>query len=645
MLTFSTMNKRLLLITTCAFASIAIALAAGPKKKVHTIGDSTMSEYATDGSTDKRGWGQFLQQFFNSTNITVNNRGKAGASSKSFYKEPGFWDTLVKGGKDEMKSGDFLLIQFAHNDEKNSGADGEEVKKYYMKQGAANRVRNIDYRGTTPFETYQEYMRNFIKEAKAMGVKPIVVGPIARSYFNGDGSKITRAGKHDLGDSHSIIKDGVFLEEQKVGASDHTFDYVKAAIDVANEFDDVPFIDLTELTAKLYEKYGYQYCAKKLFCSADKTHPAALGAALIAHEFAVQLKQQAETETDAKKKAVLAELAQDVIVSNGISFSPSDGDMGMAYVGSQVDKKITMSAFDMASEYGTVKVTANNSFQISLDKYTWNESVNVKYTNSTLMTPLYIRANTTTGGITKCQLTAVEGSNTYTHELKIENIDKNSGEEASAFWKLSPTSTAPTATNLVAAEVKMADMFIENFSMEPISPKGHSQMLLFNIKDGTWPATDFDESSTRYVEFKATVPKGKILNLSEISLDVCSFGGNNGCYNIYVATKEDFSDKELIGKAIKASKEYCTTISKELLMRVPDGESVYIRLYPWMKVTEKVQGKCIGISDVSIKGRLFDAPPPPPAPKNAKPGVKRPAGGAAKPAAKKPATPAAKPRK
>ena len=76
------MNRRILSVMTCAFAVFSIAL-AGPKKKVHTIGDSTMSEYVANGSTNKRGWGQMLQQFFNLDNITINNRGKAGASRKS----------------------------------------------------------------------------------------------------------------------------------------------------------------------------------------------------------------------------------------------------------------------------------------------------------------------------------------------------------------------------------------------------------------------------------------------------------------------------------------------------------------------------------------------------------------------------------
>lgn len=636
------MNKRILLITTCALASFAMALAAGPKKKVHTIGDSTMSEYATDGSTDKCGWGQMLQQFFNSESVVVNNRAKAGASSKSFYKEPGYWNTLVKGGKDEMKAGDFLLIQFAHNDEKNNGADGDELKKYFRRQGAASRAGKTDYRGTTAYETFRTYIHSFIEEAKAMGVKPIVVAPIARNYFSSDGSKITRSGKHDLGDNYSAIKDNSFLEELKVGPNDHTYDYVQAAKEVAEEFDDVPFINLTELTAKMYEKYGYSYCSKKLFSSSDKTHTAALGANLIAHQFVIQLKKQAESEADPKKKAILAELAEGLDLSNSFLFSPSDGDMGLAYIGAEVDSKFTVSAFDMPSEYGNAKISADNGFLVSLDKYTWSESVNVKYTNYTLMSPIYIRANTTTSGFISCKLTVTDGTRTSTKVTKIEVIDPQKGENASATWQLTQDSKKPTSNLLEASEIKLSEMFIEDFQMEPVSPTGHSKMVLFNVEGGTWPGVYSDEVPTRYIEFKATVPKGKIMNLSEISLDICGFGGNNTCYNVYCATKDDFSDKELIGKGLKTSKEYCTTINKEFLTKVGEGKSVYIRIYPWMKVTDKVSGKCIGISDVCIKGKLFDAPPPPPAPKNTKTSA-RTTKPAAKPTAK--GTTPAKPRK
>ena len=315
----------------CTLALLTVGMPVEAKKKVHTIGDSTMANYPTDGSTDKRGWAQMLQQFFNKDNILVNNRGKSGASSKSFYKEAAYWPTLVTGGSDAMQAGDFLLIQFAHNDEKNGGADGDVVKQYYTNKGDAASAASTDYRGTTASGTYKDYIRKYINEAKAMGVKPIVVGAICRKYFsNGD---IRRNGRHDLGDSFTLCDGQTLTKGNSVPASDDTYDYVVQARNVADEYDDVPFIDLTTLTANMYIQYGEAYCIANLFCNDDSTHPALLGATLIAREFAQQLKVQAETETNAKKKAILAELAQDVIVSSEITFNPTSGDMGRAYQG------------------------------------------------------------------------------------------------------------------------------------------------------------------------------------------------------------------------------------------------------------------------------------------------------------------------
>ena len=69
----------------------AAVLPATAIKKVHTIGDSTMANY-DENATVTRGWAQYLQQFL--TGLTVNNRGKAGASSKSFYEEPAYWKSV-----------------------------------------------------------------------------------------------------------------------------------------------------------------------------------------------------------------------------------------------------------------------------------------------------------------------------------------------------------------------------------------------------------------------------------------------------------------------------------------------------------------------------------------------------------------------
>ena len=114
--------------------------------KVHSIGDSTMQTY-DESSTDKRGWAQMLQQFFDANFVTVNNRGKSGASSKSFYNEAAYWPTMVasKSSNTTIEQGDYVLIQFAHNDEKNNGMDGDEVIAYYKSIGNTTEAASTDY--------------------------------------------------------------------------------------------------------------------------------------------------------------------------------------------------------------------------------------------------------------------------------------------------------------------------------------------------------------------------------------------------------------------------------------------------------------------------------------------------------------------
>ena len=429
---------------------LTVTIPSEAKKKVHTIGDSTMANYATDGTTDKRGWAQMLQQFFNVDNVTVNNRGKSGASSKSFYLESAYWPTLVTGGSDAMQAGDFLLIQFAHNDEKNGGADGDVVKEYYANQGDATTAASTDYRGTTASGTYKEYIRKYIDEAKAMGVKPIVVGPICRKYFSTDGQSIKRNGMHDLGDNFTICDGTTLSTRNSVPASDDTYDYVAQARNVANEYDDVPFIDLTTLTANLYLSYGEAYCTSNLFCNDDSTHPAALGATLIAREFAQQLKSQAETETDYKKKEILMELAEDVIVSSEITFNPTSGDMGKAYQGQSIVKEFNISAFSVDAD-SEMTITTGNGFLVSLDKTNYGNSVTVNANGNNIITSVYVKTNLNNPGEITGTLTASVGSQTASINLRAEAISLTGGTETSAIWRLTSSCEPEEASILPEA--------------------------------------------------------------------------------------------------------------------------------------------------------------------------------------------------
>lgn len=229
------MKRRLGILSLIAFLFLGMTNA---KVKVHTIGDSTCANY-DEGATVTRGWAQYLQQFL--TGVDVNNRAKSGASSKSFYQESAYWKS-VKG---QMTAGDYVFIQFAHNDEKNSGMDGGEVKAYYTSIGDNAKASATDYRGTTPSNTYRAYLIKYIEETRALGCTPVLVGPICRMYFSGN--QIRRNGQHDLGDSFSQLTADGIKEKQSVPADDHTMDYVWQMKKVGEEMN-VPFLDLTTAT-------------------------------------------------------------------------------------------------------------------------------------------------------------------------------------------------------------------------------------------------------------------------------------------------------------------------------------------------------------------------------------------------------------
>lgn len=238
------------LIALAISSLFLFSLNAAPRR-VHTIGDSTMSDYQP-AATPKRGWGMYLQAFFNTDSVSVNNRGKSGASTRTFYQTPNLWPSV----KQQMKAGDYLIIQFAHNDEK---CKGEDVYVQNAKLRAEGKDTLTDMRGTEPNTTYKEFLRTYIREARSMGVTPILMSPICRAYFQKDGT-INDEGRHKLVESK---------------------DYVKAMREVALEMW-VPFLDMTARSREFYEQQGKDYCMANYFNCGDKTHTSAAGGMAVA---------------------------------------------------------------------------------------------------------------------------------------------------------------------------------------------------------------------------------------------------------------------------------------------------------------------------------------------------------------------------
>ena len=80
------------------------------KTTIFMIGDSTMANKVLTGGNPERGWGQMLPGFL-SEEIVVDNHAQNGRSSKSFI-DGGLWQKVI----DKVRPGDYVFIQFGHND-------------------------------------------------------------------------------------------------------------------------------------------------------------------------------------------------------------------------------------------------------------------------------------------------------------------------------------------------------------------------------------------------------------------------------------------------------------------------------------------------------------------------------------------------
>lgn len=162
---------------------------------VYLIGDSTVSDQRYEPAAS---WGQMLPRFFKDT-VAVANHAESGETIKSFISGLRLAKVLQL-----IKEGDYLFIQFAHNDQK------PHWPQTYVEANS----------------TYQTYLKVLIAEARLRGATPVLVTSMERRKFDNSG-RITRS----LGD------------------------YPEAMRAVANE-EDVALIDLEPMSIDLYETLG-----------------------------------------------------------------------------------------------------------------------------------------------------------------------------------------------------------------------------------------------------------------------------------------------------------------------------------------------------------------------------------------------------
>ncbi|MGJ7031285.1 rhamnogalacturonan acetylesterase [Niabella hirudinis] len=222
----------------------AFAPAIQQKKiKIFLAGDSTMAikEKRTFPET---GWGMPFIYFWDSS-VTVINKAKNGRSTSSFKKE-GLWQSII----DEAGPGDYVLIQFGHNDE-------VPTKKTY-----------------TPQPEFKNNLVQFINETRNKGSIPVLITPVARRKFDNKGK---------IMETHAVYAAIV----RAVARQEHT-----------------PLIDLDQTSQQLYQQLGDAY-SKLLFMhlapgehpnypsgKTDDTHFTELGARKIAELVLADIRKQ-----------------------------------------------------------------------------------------------------------------------------------------------------------------------------------------------------------------------------------------------------------------------------------------------------------------------------------------------------------------
>lgn len=233
--------KKILLIFSIAISTLIVAQ---QKPTLFLIGDSTMANKENPDKNPEHGWGQVLPKFL-TNGIEIQNHAVNGRSSKSFRTE-GRWEQVEK----QLKKGDFVIIQFGHNDQKI-----KDSTKF-----------------TNPYTQYRANLERYVNEARAKRAIPVLMTSIVRRNFN---------------------ENGVLIDTHK--------EYPLVVRMVANDLK-VPFVDMQLLTEQMEIAYGPEN-SKKLHLyykegedpyypkgKEDDTHLSKLGAETVAKLAAKSLK-------------------------------------------------------------------------------------------------------------------------------------------------------------------------------------------------------------------------------------------------------------------------------------------------------------------------------------------------------------------
>ena len=579
----------------------------GGKKKitVRTTGDSTAANQSEE--SNKRGWAQMFQQFLNE-NATVVNTAKSGTSSKSFYPE--YWSQKTKP---YIEPGDYVFIQFGHNDEKAGGMDGDTLLMQMHEAGRddlaqANEALSC---GTSPMGAYRKYIQKYIDETRAAGGIPIVFTPICRNQWT-DG-KVRRSAKHDLGDGCATAFNteydgsGDMYVRGTAPLGDPTYDYAANAIDVAKA-NGVDYIDLTSITASMMEEMGQTAVSKIWFCQdttingvfhrGDGTHPSPLGASLIARAAAKALKE----------KGIMADYLN---IDAAIMVNPNNSyDFGKGYLGSSVVKEFSVAGYELQPAQGNITITATEGYEVgTATDGQFASTLTLPYSSANLpFTYFYVKASPRSEGDNPGSITITNGDDAtaVTVQLNVAGLNIEGGSETLCLWPLQKnTKENCTVTGAcIGYPETFSNTYAQNYAGDMTWPEGDPynqtkpSIQCITIEGDKWPTNEIDEASDRYAQFVVEAPQGSALYIDSISFYITSRGSNGMCAKVQYSTDPSFATPQTILYQQGFNAKHPEFVSAKPVIELAAGEKLYVRVLPW-----STSGKgTLALCDMAIHG-------------------------------------------
>lgn len=524
----------------------------------------------TEDRRPQMGWGEKVPMFFNS-NVQVKNWALGGRSSRSFYYEATRWPAI----KPQIKAGDYVIIQFAHNDQK-YGDDYKEYGSYaFCSDGTTDGeactggADGVDATVDKSEHSYYQFIKKYVQETIDRGGKPILVTPIVRKYFSG--TTITAEGQHNVG-----IKG---TEKYARG------DYVAAMKAVATKYN-VPLLDITADTKTIVESYGDAAATSQLYIAADSTHPQVLFATLIA-------KRAIE---DMKALSSLAALKPYMIDVTSLVTSPDTLSWSTRYVGVPSTKTVTVSAFDLAPATGTVTVTSPSAaFELSTDQTAWSSSLSIDYANGAFTKTVYVRFTPAAVQDYNAAISFALGA-TAIGKVTVTGtgVAAGSGIDSFASWFTAGSDLKAVTDGLVTA----ADVAATGIDIGPakvIAVDGQDTTVA-RYTVSTWTTRD----SGKYIEFAVT-PTGKF-SVDSISAYLTSSGGSTVQADMEWSIDGATWTKLNADAALSFSKDTMSKVEYGVTIIVPAANALRLRIYPWN--TAGTTGKYLGLYKVKVSGKV-----------------------------------------